>query len=675
MLIKPLKNKGRGSPKAVLRYLLNKPDDQAKVLKGDPLLSQRLAESLTYQHSYEAWVLSFEETVLDDQVKFEIIAEFEKAFLPFFQEQPERYNITWIEHSDKGRVELNLFMPKVDLLTEKQISLFNASHRSDYELMNNFRDFINAKYGLTSPMDKAKAKLVKGADWLYKAKSDTGLKSKELIEGISQAIEEMLSSGKVSNRDDVVSILAESGFEITRISRSSVSIKNPNGKNNLKLKGVLFDESFTSVAAASENINRRDEISVRGRVDGTARISKNEIRGDLSEFREKLESSIEYRLKTQRGAFTGDRNKQKTGRAFKKFDQYAERTPEIIERSDKSIRADRGAKSEFIGGQSDDRTAQKGLINNIQSIRNSKKQDNLHSIRDSGIHTANALNTGDSDKQIQEFSGTDVPSGGEQQNKAKPVGTRAQEIAGRRETFDGEYRGQTENYVGSESEYSRAGESRSNQANGTGASNETSDNRFHSGQSELLLFNQRVPREIPLYSVSRWLNEGSRGWFIGENPTGHSGGKSAHRGTLKDDFNNDNGTYGGFNHKAGTDFASLSENLECIRQRAEQYRIANGEGKNAGGRCSESSQLSDTARAFAERFFERNGIRSIIGRAIGYVEEFRTACNRFGASLQGIIERIEHQKILNMQIPERKPKPEENRHFQPVSSYQPRRMR
>ena len=49
---------------------------------------------------------------LSEEVKLEIIEEFERAFLPYFQDDRSRYNITWIEHSDKDRVELNFFNAK-----------------------------------------------------------------------------------------------------------------------------------------------------------------------------------------------------------------------------------------------------------------------------------------------------------------------------------------------------------------------------------------------------------------------------------------------------------------------------------------------------------------------------------------------------------------------------------
>lgn len=333
MLIKPLKNKGQGSPKAVLRYLLDKPNNQATVLKGEPTISQALAESLSYQKPYEAWVLSFEEKELSEEVKHEIIEEFERAFLPYFQDDRSRYNITWIEHSDKDRVELNFFMPKVDLKTEKQISMFNKSRKEDWELANNFRDYINAHYNLTNPMDESKAQFVKGSDWLYKAKSQTAKDIKQLIDEIDKGSRAMLESGAINNRDELIEKLEMAGFEIARKRDKFITIKNPNGGRNIPLKGVLFDEStsYESVRAFSRNsktIDPRERVSAReenratvgngrDRIDETLETHRNSPRNGSEHFRGKLEESIELRRKMQQRAFDELSGR---GKAFNRID-------------------------------------------------------------------------------------------------------------------------------------------------------------------------------------------------------------------------------------------------------------------------------------------------------------------------------------------------------------------
>lgn len=327
MIVKPLKNNGKGSPKAVMRYLLDKPDGHAKVLKGEPNLSQAIAESLSYQHKYEAWVLSFEEAELSHDVKMAIIDEFEKTFLPYFQDDKSRYNITWIEHSDKGRVELNLFMPKVDLVTEKQISLFNKSRENDWALMNNFRDYINARFELSDPLAQEKMQATRLPDWLNKAKHGKALQLKEILNDINDDILQRVANDELLNRDDVIKHL-EQYFEIARIGKDYISLKNPDGQN-IRLKGALYSEQFRSFEELSRYAETRErtrklkiESGNTGRIQNTNEFrsteasytSENSLRNDCERFKAELDRNIEYRRKTQQRAY-GERSGR--GRAFK----------------------------------------------------------------------------------------------------------------------------------------------------------------------------------------------------------------------------------------------------------------------------------------------------------------------------------------------------------------------
>ncbi|TRC56984.1 mobilization protein, partial [Mannheimia haemolytica] len=63
MIVKFFKKHGKGkasSCKACVDYLLNKPDDTAQILQGDPRLSQSIADSLDFNNTYTAGCLSFE---------------------------------------------------------------------------------------------------------------------------------------------------------------------------------------------------------------------------------------------------------------------------------------------------------------------------------------------------------------------------------------------------------------------------------------------------------------------------------------------------------------------------------------------------------------------------------------------------------------------------------------
>jgi hypothetical protein len=153
MIVKFLK-RGSGSCSATMDYLLGKTRERegAKILQGNPEITRHLAEGLQFKNKYTVGVLSFEEKDISEKDKAEIMESFENTLLAGLDK--ERYNITWIEHQDKGRLELNFVIPKVDLDTGKSMNPY--FDRTDRELIDTWKNVINHEYQLTDPNDPAK---------------------------------------------------------------------------------------------------------------------------------------------------------------------------------------------------------------------------------------------------------------------------------------------------------------------------------------------------------------------------------------------------------------------------------------------------------------------------------------------------------------------------------------
>ena len=110
---------GRGS--GPVDYLLGKDRarDGATLDRGDPDAIQDLIDSSPYAKKYTSGVLSFEESDLDRTTKDKIMSSFEKALLPGLD--ADQYSCLWVEHRDKGRLELNFVVPNVELLSGKRL--------------------------------------------------------------------------------------------------------------------------------------------------------------------------------------------------------------------------------------------------------------------------------------------------------------------------------------------------------------------------------------------------------------------------------------------------------------------------------------------------------------------------------------------------------------------------
>ena len=91
MLVKFFKTKNGGSISGI-NYLLNHrvKDETAFVLKGSEVITRQIVSNMTD---------------IDLNAKQKIINEFETLL---FGEYKERFNILWVQHIDKGRLELNL---------------------------------------------------------------------------------------------------------------------------------------------------------------------------------------------------------------------------------------------------------------------------------------------------------------------------------------------------------------------------------------------------------------------------------------------------------------------------------------------------------------------------------------------------------------------------------------
>lgn len=235
MIVKFFKNSGGGSANATMNYLLGKENDRegARLLSGDPELTKRLSDSLSFQNRYTVGVLSFEEVNLPDDDKRAIMESFESSLLAGLDK--DQYNMTWIEHTDKERLELNFVIANVELTTGKRLQPY--FDRVDRPLVENWKQVTNHEYGLTDPHDPDKAQAVKTLNRQNLPKAVQQVK-----EQIGQAISHQIEQGNITDRKGVIDTLEQAGFEIARTTDKSISIKNPDGKRNIRLEGVIYED-------------------------------------------------------------------------------------------------------------------------------------------------------------------------------------------------------------------------------------------------------------------------------------------------------------------------------------------------------------------------------------------------------------------------------------------------
>ena len=228
-------SRGKGGGSGPVDYLLGKDRDRegAEVLRGDPENIRELIDSNHFAQRYTSGVLSFSEADLKPGAKDQIMDSFQQALFPGLDR--DQYSVLWVEHTDKGRLELNFLIPNVELTSGKRLQPYYD--RADRPRVNAWQTLTNAKHDLTDPHEPERKQALTLAKNLPPEKQKAS-------EAITAGLMSLAGAGEIKNRDDVIHALEGAGFTIARETKSSISIADPSGGRNIRLKGKIYERSF-----------------------------------------------------------------------------------------------------------------------------------------------------------------------------------------------------------------------------------------------------------------------------------------------------------------------------------------------------------------------------------------------------------------------------------------------
>lgn len=230
-------NRGTGGGSGPVDYLLGKDRkrEDATLNQGDCDSVINLIHSCEFTQKYKSGCLSFEEKDLPQADKNKLMADFEKVLLPGLDKN--QYSILWVEHKDKGRLELNFVIPCVELTTGKRLQPYY--HRIDEKRVDTWKRIVNTSLNLHDPDAPKNKRAVMDLN-VTNLPQDKKLQCNQ----ISTALLNQVEIGLVKNRYDLVMALESAGFSITRQAKNTLSIKDPNGGKNIKLKGEIYESTF-----------------------------------------------------------------------------------------------------------------------------------------------------------------------------------------------------------------------------------------------------------------------------------------------------------------------------------------------------------------------------------------------------------------------------------------------
>ena len=249
MIIK-FHSRGRGCGSGSVDYLLGKDRDRegARLDSGDPEQMIQLIDSINYAQKYKSGVLSFAERDLQEHQKQEIMESFEKTLLVGLEK--DQYSILWVQHQDKDRLELNFVIANVELHSGKRLQPYYDP--VDRPRLNAWKDLVNDRYQLHDPNDPINKRELCTPNDLPRAKKDAS-------EAITRGLLGLAEQGALKSRSDVLEALKGAGFEIARTTPKSISIKNPDGGQNIRLKGMIYEQDFRFSKELRADIERASE--------------------------------------------------------------------------------------------------------------------------------------------------------------------------------------------------------------------------------------------------------------------------------------------------------------------------------------------------------------------------------------------------------------------------------
>ncbi len=278
---------GGGDGDGSVNYLLNERVEQgtAKVLRGDANLTKSLLLSLTQKHKACVGCLSFEESNINESLKYELMESFENALLT--QEMQGRYNILWVEHTEKGRLELNFVIPRIDLIIQKAFTPYY--HSADITRIDLWKDCINLKHNFTNPKNIEK-------QYNIQQHQTKNLQNKELLatyEKLDKLIQDNLGT-LFNSQADIINFLKDNQCEVTRQGKDYISVKLPNEPKAKRLKGFYYHETFKTIKDIRNQLSEaRQRENQRER--SNSYTTNNNHAELLRELENKLHRHIEYK--------------------------------------------------------------------------------------------------------------------------------------------------------------------------------------------------------------------------------------------------------------------------------------------------------------------------------------------------------------------------------------------
>jgi hypothetical protein len=351
MALIKLNARGIGEGKGPVGYLLSARDHKGKVrssppriLYGDPILVEAAIDSSTHKRKYISGTVSFaaEEAPSEEQ-QAQIMADCEALWFTGIEEPGKRIPTLWVLHTDKGRVELNFLIPRLDLATGKSFNPCPPGCEAAHDVLVDLWDEQHPN--IINPRDKARSRDLK-PQYFGKAVADKAA----IHEYASAGIE----AGLITDRESLVAYLVAAGMVVSRQGKDYITVQDENG-NKARMKGAIYGSEFS----ASTYINSREitnETAAGARADRA--IDERALQTATEHFEQAIANRARYNLanyalpseRSEQGSRTWRKERHRTRKQSERLERVEARNSHDRQRLDQLLA---GSNIDFVSGQGD----------------------------------------------------------------------------------------------------------------------------------------------------------------------------------------------------------------------------------------------------------------------------------------------------------------------------------
>lgn len=248
-------------------------EPRPEVLRGDPARTEALIDACPHKWTYRAGVISFaREDAPNDFQQSNLIEQFEE--LAFAGLGHDQYDCLWVRHTHEDRIELHFCTPRMELSTGKSLNIAPPGYQKAFDSL---RDLANKSHDWADPLDAARLREVR-----------TQPEEKVRAHGREELhswILDQISIGAIYDRASMPVSLREVGYELPRLSKDYLTVKDPETGERWRLKGEIFHDGWQAAAVERETEWRsRPDKERERRLDG---VSIGELQERFERHREK----------------------------------------------------------------------------------------------------------------------------------------------------------------------------------------------------------------------------------------------------------------------------------------------------------------------------------------------------------------------------------------------------